>query len=114
MDINDRFLLVLAIITASIATARMTRLLVDDAWPPVKRFRERYVNRVGDEWEPLFECPFCVSAYFALPQVIWFAAMVNWPDAWWLSVPWWIGNGWFALMYVAALINVRDLPSEQR
>lgn len=114
MNTDDRFLLVLAIITGVIATARATRLVVDDTWPPIVRFREWYTDRVPARWEPLVECPFCASTWLAVPNVVWFALMIRWPDAWWLSVPWWIANGWFALIYVAAIITTRDIPPEQR
>lgn len=46
------------------ATARVTRLLVADAFPPIAMARSRFAAR-GDWQEYLAECPWCAAVYVA-------------------------------------------------
>lgn len=114
MRLDEPLPLLLAVVVGTLAVARMVRLVVDDDWPPMVRARERYVNRVSAAWQPLVECPWCVSVYFALPAVLWFASVVAWPDVEWNRTLWWIVNGWLAVAWAAAWINLRDIPPEGR
>lgn len=111
---DNELVFVLAVIVGLLAVARIVRLVVDDDWPPVKRGREWFVERASVDWQPLVECPFCVSIYFALPAVLWFASLIAWPGADWNHWLWWIVNGWLAVAYVAAMVNLRDTPKEER
>lgn len=95
--------LIAAFVVGVIATARLTRLVVDDDWPPIKWLREKYVMNVSYDWSLLVECPFCVSPYFALPNLL----VAWWSDLAWF---WWIPNLWLAGAYLAAILNVRDVP----
>lgn len=55
----------LAVILMSLATYRLTRLVVEDAFPPMRYQRERVIERYGEEsWQGyLVQCPWCVSIY---------------------------------------------------
>lgn len=110
MNLQEIWPTVLALVVGVLAVARVVRLVVDDDWPPVKRAREWFTERASVDWQPLVECPFCVSVYVALPAVAWFSTLVAWPDADWNLWLWWVANGWMALAYAAAMINVRDVP----
>jgi hypothetical protein len=57
--------LALTLLIAALATYRITRLLVADAWPPTEWFRMRVERRMGSEsaWAYFVNCPWCVSAY---------------------------------------------------
>lgn len=114
MRIDDPFPLLLAIAVGVLAVARAVRLVVDDSWPPIKRAREWYVDRASVDWQPLVECPWCVSVYFSLPAVLWFASLVAWPHAEWNLWLWWILNGWAALSWAVAYLCLRDVPPESR
>jgi hypothetical protein len=107
---------VAAFIAAVITAARLTRLIVHDAWPPTRAFR-RWVkaHTSADGWQPLVTCPFCLSPWFALTDLLWgYAAGVGsststlLPDA--AEVSWWLVNLWLAVAYLASMLVLRDEP----
>lgn len=104
-DLVDLVYLILAFIVAVIATARLTRLVVDDDWPPMAWLREKYVMAVPEKWAALVECPFCAAPWFALPNLL-----LAWASdlAWY----WWLPNLWLSAAYLAAIVNVRDVPAD--
>lgn len=55
----------LRVVLVCLATYRATRLLVADAFPPIKAFRDWVERRAGDEssWAYLVNCPWCVGVY---------------------------------------------------
>jgi Protein of unknown function (DUF1360) len=119
--------LVFAFIVGVLAVARLTRLLVDDDWPPIVWVRDKYLDalvrlfhadgtndeaaRKAHDWYQLVECPFCASTWFALANLglAWWSYNGDGQLDWW----WWLPNLWFAGMYLAAMINVRDIPPEE-
>lgn len=105
------FELVAAFVLGTIAVSRLSRLVVDDDWPPMVRLREWYALRVSDEWVTLVECPFCVSVYFSgLNVAAWTVAyFVDWDWVWWL---WWLPQVFLSIAYLAAMLNVRDIPAD--
>jgi hypothetical protein len=111
---DNELAFILAVIVGVLAVTRAVRLVVDDDWPPIKRAREWYDDRASVDWQPLVECPWCVSVYFALPAVLWFASLIAWPGAEWNHWLWWIVNGWLAVAWMTAFLCVRDLPPESR
>lgn len=105
MDIE----VIVAMVVGTLAVGRGTRLFVDDDFPPVKWFREKWViwwvDRGQESWAELVVCPFCVSIYLAFANVFWaFVSELHWT--------WWFLNLLLAGAYVAAMINVRDIPPE--
>lgn len=98
--------LAVAFALAVIASARFTRLVVFDSWPPIAWLRDRWerVTTPG-KWRELFTCPFCFAPYPTLIDLL-----LGWSSdlAWW----WWLPNAWFAAAYLAAMIVVRDEPPE--
>lgn len=97
--------IVAAVVVGIIGVARLTRLVVDDDFPPVVFFRSRYVTWAKGGWETLAECPFCVAPYFGALALAW-----GWlSDLHWT---WWAFFGWLAGSYLASMIVVRDTPPE--
>ena len=101
---------VLAII-AVVSTARFARLITHDTWPPAEWARPRIAAKLGEKWEPLVICPFCVAPYLVAGQMVWF----------WLTYRaggdvflwgWLLPNLWWAASYVAAIIVAYDQPEE--
>lgn len=96
---------IVAFLVGVIATGRLTRLVVDDDWPPVVWLREKYILAVPEKWGELVTCSFCVSVWFALPNLL-----LAWATD--LSWVWWVPNLWFASAYLGAILNARDVPSD--
>lgn len=59
---------VLVALLAVGASARLTRLISIDIWPPVQRFREWTVHRFGeDHWIPeMVFCPWCIGMWVSV------------------------------------------------
>jgi hypothetical protein len=93
-----------AVLVGALATARLSRLLVDDSYPPSVWARDmwRRITRDGS-WSGLVDCHFCVTPYVAAVVLAW-----GWLSA--LHWSWWAFCGWLALAYTAAMIAVRDTP----
>lgn len=91
-----------------LAVARLTRLVVDDDWPPMVWARRVWDRLTANSaWAVLVECPFCVAPYIAAFSIAW--AVLS--DLHWT---WWLFHGWLAVAYLAAMVNVRDIPAEER
>ena len=111
---RPEFTLLLMVVTGLVALARATRLVVDDAYPPMERIRAWYVNRTSEAWNPLVECPWCAAPYLAVPAVAWFAITYHFTD-WTVNTwIWWLVNGWAAASWLAAYLTLRDIPPESR
>lgn len=96
--------LLAAVVVGILGVARLTRLVVDDDWPPIKWARNVWNRAWGNsDWGALIECPFCVAPYLTAASMAW-ALLADLPTAWWVF------HGWLAASYVAAMINVRDIP----
>lgn len=98
--------LLAAVVVGTLGVARLTRLVVDDDWPVILWFRRMW-DRMWKQspWVALIECPFCVSPYIAAASIAW--AVLS--DLHW---SWWLFHGWLAVAYLAAMLNVRDIPPE--
>lgn len=101
------FMLTLTLILVAIASARGTRLIVHDVYPPAYAVRQAWIRLVGEDsiWRKLVECHYCASPYVA--AAIWFP-VYGWSEALGLgSMPFgwpFAFVVWFALAYVAAII----------
>ena len=96
---------VMAVIIGTIAVARGTRLFVDDDMPLFSHFRTWWTLKMPTPWNELIICPFCTSVWLAGANTAWaFGSGLHWT--------WWFLNLMLAGAYVAAMINVRDIPVE--
>lgn len=109
---DNEYLFTIALIVGVLAVTRVVRLIVDDSYPPVEKFRQWYVAKVPERWGTLVECPWCAAPYVAAPAVAWFAALVARPSWTWLVWTWWIVNGWAAVSWLASFLTLRDEPPD--
>lgn len=104
--------LILLFVIGVLATARLTKLIVEDDWPPTMWFREWYIVKLtkGNGWAKLVECVFCVAPWVALVNVglAWLSFDGDGSLDWWWLIP----NLWLATSYAAAMTVARDIPPE--
>lgn len=111
-----------AYLLTALASARLTRLLTHDHYPPAAALRRWWFNqtiakggwRAG--WALLLTsehgtgCPFCAAPYVtALLMAAGMGAGI-WQPGWTLAGAWWTLAVWASLSYLAAMIVVRDEP----
>ena len=88
-----------AIVVGILSSARLTRLLVRDTWPPSVWVRLKWAEITKDgEWSDLVECPWCASQW--ITGAIMATALVT--D---LHPVWWVFNGWMAASLIVALVT---------
>ena len=93
---------VAAAIVAVFATARLTRLITADEYPPSVALRMWWDKTTHDgPWAKLVHCHWCAAPYVAAP-VLATGALTDFHWAWWTVC------GWLALAYTAAIIVERD------
>lgn len=95
-----------AIVTVG-ASARLTRLVIHDDFPPIAWFRDKMLDRFEtSSWSLLLVCPYCLSFWTTL-LVFGLAPSPSEADAPWAFLWWWIA-GALAFSYVSAEIVWRD------
>lgn len=107
LSFDAPFVLICAALVAVFATARWTRLIVDDQYPPTRWLTERFVRLVPEKWGVLVECVWCTSPYIA-------AIIVGWGWATDLHWSWWFVNSIAALSWLTGFLGTRDIPPDQR
>lgn len=94
---------VLAVIVGVLSAGRLTRLVVNDHWPPVERLRNIWdanSERLGGWWL-LLHCPWCFSPWIVLLVGTWAVlSHVHWS--------WWAFNGWMAAAYLSSWLVYHD------
>lgn len=100
--------LVIAVIVGILSAGRLTRLVVNDHWPPIERLRNLWdanSERLGGWWL-LLHCPWCFGPWMAGIVGLWAVidclldGVIDWP--------WWAFNGWLAGSYVVSWIVFHD------
>lgn len=108
LELDDIPTYLSAFAVGMVASARLTRLITEDDYPPVKWLRKVWDQRTQtSDWNELLHCPFCTSMYVTLLNLI--AAVVSH-----LHPAWWLFNVWLTIAYLAAMTVARDLPPDQR
>lgn len=98
----SNFEMVAAFIFAIGATARLTRLLVFDHFPPSVWLRDRYSALTNDgPWSVLMECGYCVAVWASAAVV----ASGYFTDFHWV---WWLVTGWLTVAYLGAVFVAYD------
>lgn len=104
-----------------IGSARITRLLTFDHFPPIEKARNAYIDwtdkRAGTRGYGLLAyCPWCASPWITAANVL---------LGWWAGVfsfsreqsggftAWWIVNGIFAVAYLASIFMVNDTDTSE-
>lgn len=91
-----------AIVVGILSAARITRLVTQDAFPPVAWIRGTWDKHTeNSSWNTLFHCHWCFSAWATLAVGLW-GWLTDMQPAWWLF------NGWLAASYIAAMVVERD------
>lgn len=95
-------LAVAAAVVGVLSTARLTRLLAQDSFPPSVWLRMRWDILTGDgPWSTLMHCHWCLAP--------WMGALVMASAlAWDLHPAWWVVNGWLGGSYLASMVVERD------
>lgn len=85
-----------------LSSARLTRLVMFDAFPPVKWLRDLYADATdGTGWQLIAFCAYCASFWVTLAVVL----SGYYSD--WHTV-WWIVNGSLGASYLAAITVTFD------
>lgn len=96
-----------AVVVGVVGSARVTRLVVADAFPPIAHFRAWWANVTSDKdgnegsWTVLFSCPWCAAPYIVAANMAW--ALLS--DLHW---SWWLFNGWMSAAYATSWIVFHD------
>ena len=90
-----------AVLLLVLGSARFTRLVTADSYPPSVKLRIWWSNHVNEMWEPLLQCPWCFAPY---------VVAVNMATAWLSDMHpvWWIVNGWLSAAYAASWVVFHD------
>lgn len=94
-------------VIATLSSARITRLLIFDKFPPIQWIRNKYADKTdGSDWQLLVICPYCMS-FWVTAAVLWWGHSSGW------DLPWLLTNGVFASSYLAAIVMVHDGEPEE-
>jgi hypothetical protein len=86
---------VAAAVVGVLAAARLTRLIVYEAFPPAVWLRTRLAGR--GRWRDLVGCHYCTAPYVTAVVL-----GAGWAVGW--SLWWWVPTVWLAASYVAAMV----------
>lgn len=105
------FSLVCAVIVGILSSARITRLITQDVFPPIVWIRIKWDEWIEDhdkaDWGKLLHCHWCFSFWATSAVVLW-----GWMSD--LHISWWIVNLTLAMSYVAAMVVERDeIPDKE-
>lgn len=99
-------LLALSAVIVVLGSARLTRLLVSDSFPPVVRIRMLWDRITQDgEWAMLVHCGFCASFWITLASTGLY--LLTFLATWWAWV-FWITYSVLSMSYIAAWIVYHD------
>lgn len=97
---------VAAAVISVIASARLTRLVVWDKFPPSVWVRTKWDALTNDgSWSALAHCGYCFGMWAAL-FTVGTGYLSNWHEVWWVF------NGWLAVSYLAATYVAYDGDDE--
>lgn len=105
----SKFEIVIALLLWVVGSARLTRLLLFDVYPPVKWLRDSWDMKVTSNWNTLMHCAYCAAPYvtlvtgvvglWLLPVSVPYSHMATW---------FWLTAGWAAGAYAAAVVVAYD------
>jgi hypothetical protein len=97
----DNFHWVAAAVLTVLATARITRLIVWDTYPPSVWLRIQWDKHTNDSWGELVHCGYCAGVYVAAAVVL-----SGWLSDW--HTAWWIVTGVLSAAYLGAITMAYD------
>lgn len=93
-------------VVSVLGTARLTRLVVWDKYPPSMWLRTKWDEVTNDgPWSVLVHCGYCFGMWAGLFTVL-TGYLSDWHEVWWLF------NGWLATSYLAATYLAFDGDDE--
>jgi hypothetical protein len=101
MDVTEILYIVAAVVVGVLSTARLTRLITEDTWPPVVWLRMKW-DAITDHgpWYDLVDCPWCAAPWLVAPNLV-LAVVTD------LHPAWWIINGWLAASLVTSWVAIK-------
>lgn len=94
-------------VVSVISTARITRLMTWDVFPPVVWLRIHWDRLTRDgSWTPLLHCGYCFAVWAAAFVVGW-GYVSDW------NVVWWLFNGGLSVAYLGAILMAFDGDDEE-
>jgi hypothetical protein len=101
------FWIAVAIITIT-SSARITRLLTIDKFPPIQWARDKFEDATdGSNWQLLTMCGYCMSVWTTTGVVLW-----GWFTGW--NLYWWIVNAILGAAYLAAILVRFDGDADEQ
>lgn len=99
---EQMIIVAVAVLTGILSSARLTRLLTQDEFPPAVWLRIKWDTLTEDNgWNKLFHCHWCMAPWTTAVVGLW-----GWLSD--LHVSWWVFNIWLAAAYVNSMIVERD------
>jgi hypothetical protein len=94
---------VLGLLVAVLGTARLTRIIAHDDYPPSEWVRAHWIALVGEGWGKLATCIWCAQPYVAAICIAWaYFSEMHWS--------WWVFWGWLALSQAGSTLLAYDEP----
>jgi hypothetical protein len=95
-----------AVIALVFASARLTRVIVFDDYPPSRWVRNKWDQYTATSgWNELFHCPYCMGVWVALPLVVLAAGLtLGWGIFGTLVGLFWLVCAWLAVAYLSGII----------
>lgn len=101
MAVTEILYILAAVLVGILASARLTRLLTEDSWPPSVWVRLKWGEITKDgPWADLVECPWCAAPWIVGINLA--LALVT--D---LHPAWWIFNGWMAASLAVSWVTIK-------
>lgn len=99
---SSEFFWIAVAIVSTMSSARITRLITWDKFPPAVRIRIWWDDVTNDgPWSLLAHCGYCFGLW-AAGFVVLTGYLSDWHAAWWLF------NGWLSAGYGAAIVMAND------
>lgn len=99
---TDVLVIAVAVLTGLFSSARLTRLITQDHYPPIVWLRTKWDEFTDDgPWALLVHCHWCMAMWVTIPIGLW-GYLSD------LHISWWFFNVWLAASYIAAMIVERD------
>lgn len=101
MVVTEILYIIAAVLVGVLSTARLTRLVTEDSWPPVVWLRVKW-DAITDHgpWYDLVDCPWCLAPWLVAPNLI-LAVATD------LHPVWWIINGWLAASLATSWVAIK-------
>lgn len=101
MVVTEILYIIAAVLVGVLSTARVTRLVTEETWPPVVWLRVHW-DRITDHgpWYDLVECPWCLAPWLVAPNLV-LAVVTD------LHPVWWIINGWLAASLATSWVAIK-------